>query len=84
MSVEELFGLKKGDYIDKTAGYPDPDDTTAIAELKQKYELEFKPKFFAAESKKWPRISFQIFWFFTVKNIFLIVFSVLKMFILKT
>uniref|UniRef100_A0A914WGG5 Uncharacterized protein n=1 Tax=Plectus sambesii TaxID=2011161 RepID=A0A914WGG5_9BILA len=42
MTIEELYGLPKSDYIDKSAGYPDEEDAAEIARLKADYYRRFR------------------------------------------
>ncbi|CAJ0955895.1 unnamed protein product, partial [Mesorhabditis belari] len=41
MSLEELYGLPNGDYIDKRAGYPSEEDKEQIRQLREKYRRDF-------------------------------------------
>ena len=42
MSLEELYGLPKSDYIDKKAGLPTEEDWEQIKKLKQDYENKYR------------------------------------------
>ncbi|VDM53272.1 unnamed protein product [Angiostrongylus costaricensis] len=42
MSLEELYGLPKSDYIDKKAGFPSEEDMERIKKLKMEYENKFR------------------------------------------
>lgn len=42
MSIEELYGIPPGTYIDKNAGLPDEEDEERIRKLKIKYYKEFR------------------------------------------
>lgn len=42
MSLEELYGLPKSDYIDKKAGYPSEEDMEKIKQLRIEYENKFR------------------------------------------
>lgn len=42
MSLEELYGLPKSEYIDKRAGLPSEEDLEKIKQLKQDYENKFR------------------------------------------
>jgi len=44
MTVEELFGVPEGDYIDKKAGFAGEEDWKKILELREKYNLEYLRK----------------------------------------
>ncbi|KAJ1360065.1 hypothetical protein KIN20_018946 [Parelaphostrongylus tenuis] len=42
MSLEELYGLPKNDYIDKNAGFPSEEDMEKIKQLRIEYENKFR------------------------------------------
>lgn len=42
MTIEELYGLPKTDYIDKKSGFPDEEDAAQIARLKADYYRRFR------------------------------------------
>uniref|UniRef100_A0A0K0DD83 Mitochondrial mRNA-processing protein COX24 C-terminal domain-containing protein n=1 Tax=Angiostrongylus cantonensis TaxID=6313 RepID=A0A0K0DD83_ANGCA len=42
ISLEELYGLPKSDYIDKKAGFPSEEDMEKIKKLKMEYENKFR------------------------------------------
>ncbi|GMS84518.1 hypothetical protein PENTCL1PPCAC_6693 [Pristionchus entomophagus] len=42
MTLEELYGLPKSDYIDKRSGIPSEEDAAKINQLREKYKKEFK------------------------------------------
>jgi hypothetical protein len=41
MSLEELFGVEKGDYIDKRYGLPSVDDIPLLNKLREEYQQNY-------------------------------------------
>ena len=44
MTLEELYNVEKDDYIDKRAGLANEEDAQQIAQLRQKYILQYSRK----------------------------------------